>query len=113
MCCTNEPLVYNHSGFNGFVLVFFLSDSVCGVRGGALVSVLHAQSYHGDPSVRQKAERLTGAAAQPLFQMIREWVTQGELDDPMVSEKDVFSSECGSLTLLVFFMILALSWCTV
>ncbi len=62
-------------------LVATLCDSLEHVRGGALASVLFAHTQQGDPLARGLVQRVLGRVCVPLFEMIRRWVSEGELVD--------------------------------
>ena len=67
--------------FRKLKLMAELVDAVKGLTGGALASVVHGFTQHGDPFVRNFAETLTQHVARPLFEFIRQWITHGELHD--------------------------------
>jgi hypothetical protein len=56
-------------------------DSVRGMQGGALASVVHSFSAHGDVFVSSFVERLMTCLSVPIFTMIRQWIFRGELPD--------------------------------
>lgn len=52
-------------------------------RGGQLISLIHSlASSHGDPFVGRFADRLLSHVTQPLYDMLRSWIYDGELADP-------------------------------
>lgn len=52
-------------------------------RGGQVISVIHAfYTHHGDPFVFSFAERLLGLVTRPCYEMLRQWIYDGELSDP-------------------------------
>ena len=52
-------------------------------KGGQLISMIHSFSQnHGDPFVRQVAERLLTHVTRPFYEMLRQWIYDGELSDP-------------------------------
>src|ERR1700753_696427 len=54
-----------------------------GKKGGQLISVIHSFSQsHGDPFVVTFAERLLAHVTRPFYDMLRQWIYDGELSDP-------------------------------
>ncbi|KAI9800682.1 MAG: hypothetical protein M1825_004004 [Sarcosagium campestre] len=52
-------------------------------RGGQLISMIHSFSAsHGDPFVGAFAERLLAPVTRPFYDMLRQWIYDGELSDP-------------------------------
>jgi gamma-tubulin complex component 3 len=52
-------------------------------KGGELISLIHSFSLnHGDPYVMAFAERLLSDVTRPFYDMLRQWVYDGELSDP-------------------------------
>ncbi|KIW08601.1 hypothetical protein, variant [Verruconis gallopava] len=52
-------------------------------KGGQLISMIHSFALnHGDPFVKQVAERLLAHVAKPFYDMLRQWIYDGELSDP-------------------------------
>ncbi|KAF2133676.1 hypothetical protein P153DRAFT_330077 [Dothidotthia symphoricarpi CBS 119687] len=52
-------------------------------KGGELISLIHSFSLnHGDPYVMSFAERLLSDVTRPFYDMLRQWVYDGELADP-------------------------------
>jgi gamma-tubulin complex component 3 len=52
-------------------------------KGGQLISMIHSFSQnHGDPFVCQVAERLLSHVTRPFYEMLRQWIYDGELSDP-------------------------------
>lgn len=61
-----------------------MSDLVdnCGVlRGGAMAGAIHIHAQHGDPLLHDFMKRLLRRVCSPLFEMVRSWVLEGELED--------------------------------
>src|ERR1700712_1326586 len=53
------------------------------MKGGQLISVIHSFSLnHGDPFVGSFAERLLAHVTRPFYNMLRQWIYDGELSDP-------------------------------
>jgi gamma-tubulin complex component 3 len=64
-----------------------------GKKGGQLISLIHGlSSSHGDPLIGAFAERLLLPVTRPFYDMLRQWIYDGELSDPyhefFVSEQD-------------------------
>lgn len=53
-----------------------------GERGGALVSLIHAYTSHGDPFIRTFTDQLLESVSKPFFAALTKWIYQGELHDP-------------------------------
>ncbi|EEA27439.1 Microtubule-nucleating Tub4p (gamma-tubulin) complex component [Talaromyces marneffei ATCC 18224] len=52
-------------------------------RGGQLISLIHGySSSHGDPFVGSFAEKLLSHITRPFYDMLRQWIYDGELSDP-------------------------------
>ncbi|PCH05493.1 Gamma tubulin complex protein 3 [Penicillium occitanis (nom. inval.)] len=52
-------------------------------RGGQLISLIHGySSSHGDPFVGNFAEKLLSHITRPFYDMLRQWIYDGELSDP-------------------------------
>lgn len=59
------------------------SNSETDKKGGQLISLIHGFSTsHGDPFVCAFAERLLGHVTRPFYDMLRQWIYDGELSDP-------------------------------
>lgn len=64
-----------------------------GEKGGRLISMVHRLSAsHGDPFVAGFAERILVHVTKPFYDMLRQWIYDGELCDPyhefFVAEQD-------------------------
>ncbi|KAI9892780.1 MAG: Microtubule-nucleating Tub4p (gamma-tubulin) complex component [Vezdaea aestivalis] len=54
-------------------------------KGGQLISLVHGFSKsNGDPFVRAFAERLLSHITRPFYDMLRQWIYDGELSDPFL-----------------------------
>ncbi|XP_043692732.1 gamma-tubulin complex component 3-like [Telopea speciosissima] len=62
-------------------LMAVLVDSCRVLRGGAMAGAIHMHAQHGDPLVQDFMSRLLRRICSPLFEMVRSWVLEGELDD--------------------------------
>ena len=62
-------------------LMAVLVDGCRGLRGGAMAGVIHGHAQHGDPMFQEFMGRLLRRVCSPLFEMVRSWVLEGELED--------------------------------
>ncbi|CAM8966849.1 unnamed protein product [Rhodiola kirilowii] len=62
-------------------LMATLVDKCRSLRGGAMVGAIHLHAQHGDPLVHEFMKRLLRRVCSPLFEMVRTWVLEGELED--------------------------------
>lgn len=53
-----------------------------GTRGGALVSLIHTYTSHGDPFIQHFSSKLLEDVSRPFFNTLRQWIYEGELHDP-------------------------------
>ena len=58
-----------------------IADAVARLEGGALINAVDALAQHGDSLVQQFISRTLQQMCQPLFQMAREWVFDGRLNN--------------------------------
>lgn len=64
------------------LMSLMVEESKC-KKGGGLISLIHSFSLnHGDPYVMAFAERLLSDVTRPFYDMLRQWVYDGELSDP-------------------------------
>ncbi|KAK4941494.1 Microtubule-nucleating Tub4p (gamma-tubulin) complex component, partial [Elasticomyces elasticus] len=67
----------------GLRLMSLMVDESRGKKGGELISLIHSfASSHGDPFVYTFAERLLAHVTKPFYSMLRQWIYDGELEDP-------------------------------
>ncbi|KAL3637329.1 Gamma-tubulin complex component 3 [Castilleja foliolosa] len=62
-------------------LMAVLVDSCKVLKGGAMAGAIHIHAQHGDPLVNGFMKRLLRRVCSPLFEMVRSWVLEGELED--------------------------------
>lgn len=62
-------------------LMAVLVDSCKVLRGGAMAGAIHMHAQHGDPLVHDFMKSLLRRVCSPLFEMVRSWVLEGELED--------------------------------
>ncbi|KAI7729463.1 hypothetical protein M8C21_020370 [Ambrosia artemisiifolia] len=70
-------------------LMAVLVDSCKDLKGGAMAGAIHVLAQHGDPLLHEFMKRLLRRVCSPLFEMVRSWVLEGELED-IFSEFFVF-----------------------
>ncbi|GAA0151777.1 non-motor microtubule binding protein [Lithospermum erythrorhizon] len=62
-------------------LMAVLVDSCKVLKGGAMAGAIHMHAQHGDPLVNEFLKSLLRRVCSPLFEMVRSWVLEGELED--------------------------------
>lgn len=62
-------------------LMAVLVDNCKVLKGGAMAGAIHNHAQHGDPLVQRFMRSLLRRVCSPLFEMVRSWVLEGELDD--------------------------------
>lgn len=62
-------------------LMAVLVDKCKVLKGGAMAGAIHLHAQHGDPLVHEFMRRLLRRVCSPLFEMVRSWVLEGELED--------------------------------
>ncbi|PON44479.1 Gamma-tubulin complex component protein [Parasponia andersonii] len=62
-------------------LMAVLVDKCKVLKGGAMAGAIHLHAQHGDPMVQEFMKRLLRRVCSPLFEMVRSWVLEGELED--------------------------------
>jgi gamma-tubulin complex component 3 len=86
-------VVWTREATMGLRLMSLISEESKAKKGGQLISLIHGfSSSHGDPMVGAFAERLLVHITRPFYDMLRQWIYDGELSDPyhefFVSEQD-------------------------
>jgi gamma-tubulin complex component 3 len=86
-------VVWTREATMGLRLMSLISEESKSKQGGQLISLIHGfSSSHGDPMVGAFAERLLIHVTRPFYDMLRQWIYDGELSDPyhefFVSEQD-------------------------
>ena len=64
-------------------LMYTIASSTEGLRGGALATAVHTFTRHGDPMVRSFVNKTMQEISAPLLAMVRRWVFEGDLQDPL------------------------------
>ncbi|KAJ6425751.1 hypothetical protein OIU84_026350 [Salix udensis] len=62
-------------------LMAVLVDKCRVLRGGAMAGAIHLHAQHGDPLVNEFMRSLLLCVCSPLFEMVRSWVLEGQLED--------------------------------
>ncbi|KAL9656156.1 hypothetical protein ABK040_007774 [Willaertia magna] len=62
--------------------IAILTDACKSKRGGLIASVVYQYTKHGDPLVKNLVSKILEQVCVPIFKMIKDWVTNGELEDP-------------------------------
>ncbi|KAJ3354691.1 Gamma-tubulin complex component 3 [Entophlyctis luteolus] len=62
-------------------LILVLVEMSAGLRGGALLSMVHGYTNHGDPYVQTFVDTLLKQISAPFFQTLKRWIYEGELSD--------------------------------
>ncbi|CAL1372363.1 unnamed protein product [Linum trigynum] len=62
-------------------LMAVLVDTCKVLKGGAMAGSIHLHAQHGDPLVHEFMKSLLRRVCSPLFEMVRRWVLEGELED--------------------------------
>ncbi|KAI9805726.1 MAG: Microtubule-nucleating Tub4p (gamma-tubulin) complex component [Piccolia ochrophora] len=76
-------VIWTREGTMALRLMNMIVEESKSKRGGQLVTLIHGfSSSHGDPFVGAFAERLLSPVTRPLYDMLREWIYNGELSDP-------------------------------
>jgi gamma-tubulin complex component 3 len=86
-------VVWTREATMGLRLMSLISEESKSKKGGQLISLIHGfSSSHGDPMVGAFAERLLIHITRPFYDMLRQWIYDGELLDPyhefFVTEQD-------------------------
>ena len=63
-------------------LMSTIIESCRHAHGGALVSLIHSYTFHGDPFIRQFTSQLLDEVSKPFFHSLSLWIYEGELQDP-------------------------------
>jgi gamma-tubulin complex component 3 len=57
-------------------------DAVQNLKGGAVCSAMHSYVLNGSPSTRSFVGRILKEVCSPIITMIKQWMIEGELNDP-------------------------------
>lgn len=76
-------VVWTREATQGLRLMSLMVEESKAKKGGELISLIHSFSLsHGDPYVGTFAERLLSHVTRPFYDMLRQWIYDGELADP-------------------------------
>jgi gamma-tubulin complex component 3 len=76
-------VIWTREATMGLRLMSLMVEESKGKKGGQLISLIHSFSTtHGDPYVGTFAERLLSHVTRPFYDMLRQWIYDGELADP-------------------------------
>eukprot|EP00164_Ancoracysta_twista_P021569 GFYU01039261.1.p1 GENE.GFYU01039261.1~~GFYU01039261.1.p1 ORF type:complete len:388 (-),score=49.40 GFYU01039261.1:95-1258(-) len=75
-------LVWTYEPLQRLKLMAMLVDAAKDKKGGALASAIHSFRQHGDPTVRAFVQRIMCKVSMPIFNMMKRWVFEGEIEDP-------------------------------
>ncbi|KAF3033161.1 Microtubule-nucleating Tub4p (gamma-tubulin) complex component [Didymella keratinophila] len=76
-------VIWTRDATMGLRLMSLMVEQSKHLKGGQLISLIHSFSLnHGDPYVMSFAERLLSDVTRPFYDMLRQWVYDGELSDP-------------------------------
>ncbi|KAF2089249.1 hypothetical protein K490DRAFT_72063 [Saccharata proteae CBS 121410] len=78
-------VIWTREATMGLRLMSLMVEQSKDKKGGQLISLIHSFSLsHGDPFVGAFAERLLTHVTRPFYDMLRQWIYDGELSDPYV-----------------------------
>ncbi|ORZ25249.1 gamma-tubulin complex component protein [Absidia repens] len=75
-------LVWTQESLQRLKLMNVLVDVSQDQKGGALVSTMHNYTNHGDPFFKQYISNMLQEVSKPFYEMLKRWISEGELDDP-------------------------------
>jgi gamma-tubulin complex component 3 len=76
-------VIWTREATHGLRLMSLMVEESKRKKGGELITLIHSFSLsHGDPYVGAFAERLLSHVTRPFYDMLRQWIYDGELADP-------------------------------
>jgi gamma-tubulin complex component 3 len=76
-------VIWTREATLGLRLMSLMVEESKDKKGGQLITLIHSFSLsHGDPYVGAFAERLLSHVTRPFYDMLRQWIYDGELADP-------------------------------
>ncbi|MCJ1382754.1 Microtubule-nucleating Tub4p (gamma-tubulin) complex component [Xylographa soralifera] len=76
-------VVWTRDATMGLRLMSLMAEESKSRKGGQLISFIHSFSTsYGDPFVAAFAERMLAHLTRPFYDMLRQWIYDGELSDP-------------------------------
>lgn len=76
--------VWTQDAFDRIRLIACLTDSVQGLKGGAIISSVFAFAKHGDPCIIRLVDKCLNVITIPFYYMLRQWIFEGALNDSHV-----------------------------
>ncbi|KAK5827942.1 Spc98 family-domain-containing protein [Linnemannia elongata] len=96
-------LVWTQDSLQRLRLMSVLVECCQDLQGGALVSMVHDYTQHGDPLIQQFIHHMLERISAPFYVMLQRWIYGGELEDPRteffiavnldVEEEDMWQSK--------------------
>ncbi|KAK3848672.1 MAG: Spc98 family-domain-containing protein [Linnemannia gamsii] len=77
-------LVWTQESLQRLRLMSVLVECCQDLQGGALVSVVHDYTQHGDPLIQQFIHHMLERISAPFYVMLQRWIYEGELEDPRI-----------------------------
>ncbi|KAI7826489.1 Spc98 family-domain-containing protein [Gamsiella multidivaricata] len=75
-------LVWTQESLQRLRLMSVLVECCQNLQGGALVSMVHDYTQHGDPLIQQFIHHMLERISAPFYVMMQRWIYEGELEDP-------------------------------
>ncbi|KAL9638987.1 MAG: hypothetical protein Q9164_001221, partial [Protoblastenia rupestris] len=76
-------VIWTREATMGLRLMSLMVEETQKKKGGQLISLIHGfLTSHGDPFVGGFAERMLSHVTRPFYDMLRQWIYDGELSDP-------------------------------
>ncbi|KAF9133299.1 Gamma-tubulin complex component 3 [Mortierella sp. 14UC] len=86
-------LVWTQESLQRLRLMSVLVECCQDLQGGALVSVVHDYTQHGDPLIQQFIHHMLERISAPFYVMLQRWIYEGELEDPRTEFFIAFNRE--------------------
>ncbi|KAF9104577.1 Gamma-tubulin complex component 3 [Mortierella sp. AM989] len=75
-------LVWTQDSLQRLRLMSVLVECCNDLQGGALVSMVHDYTQHGDPLIQKFIHQMLERISTPFYVMMQRWIYEGELEDP-------------------------------
>ncbi|KAI8605941.1 Spc98 family-domain-containing protein [Dissophora ornata] len=75
-------LVWTQESLQRLRLMSVLVECCHDLQGGALVSMVHDYTQHGDPLIQKFIHHMLERISSPFYVMMQRWIYEGELEDP-------------------------------
>ncbi|KAF9896463.1 Gamma-tubulin complex component 3, partial [Lobosporangium transversale] len=89
-----RPLVWTQESLQRLRLMSVLVECCHDLQGGALVSMVHDYTQHGDPLIQQFIHHMLERISAPFYVMMQRWIYEGELEDPRTEFFIALDPEC-------------------